>query len=160
MSNTSVAEHLSCAKRDIAAGDKSLRSAADHIAAAKEGGATQADVASTVGKSQPWVSRLLKWRDGGFKDGGPFADDNAKAKISRTNKSSTPRRAKKKEPRLKVVGTKKTTADPENPTADLVEQAKQVIRDWFANMTDDQKTAVVAFVVEESKQTLRFGKAA
>src|SRR6476620_1467546 len=89
--NTSVAEHLSCAKRDIAAGDKSLRSAADHIAAAIEHGATQADVASTVGKSQPWVNRLLKWRSSGFKDGGPFTADNAKAKISRTNKSSAPR---------------------------------------------------------------------
>lgn len=45
----SVAEHLSIAKRDIAAGDLSLRSAAEHIAAAIEAGATQVDVAAIVG---------------------------------------------------------------------------------------------------------------
>lgn len=45
----SVAEHLSIAKRDIAAGDSSLRSAAEHIAAAIEAGATQVDVAAIVG---------------------------------------------------------------------------------------------------------------
>jgi hypothetical protein len=79
---------LSCAKRDIAAGDKSLRSAAEHIAAAIESGSTQVDAAATVGKSQPWVNRLLKWRSGGFSKGGPFAADNAKANISRTNKAA------------------------------------------------------------------------
>lgn len=85
--NVSVAEHLSQAKKDIAAGDNSLRSAAEHIAAAIAAGATQSQAAHTVGKSQPWVNRLLQWKEGGFKQGGPFADDNAKAKISRTNNS-------------------------------------------------------------------------
>jgi hypothetical protein len=56
--------------------------AAEHIAAAVEAGATQAEAAAKVGKSQPWVNRLLKWRAGGFKDGGPFAEDHARAIIS------------------------------------------------------------------------------
>ena len=63
----SVTKHLSHAKRDIAAGTASFCSAANHIAAAIAAGATQAEAAAKVGKSQPWVSRLLKWRDGGFK---------------------------------------------------------------------------------------------
>jgi hypothetical protein len=86
----SVAEHLSLAKRDIANGYNSLRSASEHIAAAIKTGATQADAAARIGKSQPWVNRLLLWRSGGFKDGGPFAADHAKEKISRANKSAKP----------------------------------------------------------------------
>ena len=62
-----------------------------HIAAAIDLGTTQVEVAKTIGKSQPWVNRLLKWHDGGFAEGGPFAEDNAKAKeaniISSTNNS-------------------------------------------------------------------------
>jgi hypothetical protein len=88
---TLIAEHLAQAKRDIAAGEHSLRSAAEHIAAAVAAGATQMRVASAVGKSQAWVNRMLKWRTGGFDEGGPFAADNSKAKIiSRTNKSAKP----------------------------------------------------------------------
>jgi hypothetical protein len=67
-----VKKHLAAAKADIARGTSAFRSAAAHIAAAVEAGATQAEVAAKVGKSQPWVSRLLKWRDGGFESSGPF----------------------------------------------------------------------------------------
>ena len=82
---TTVAKHLSHAKRDIAQGTASFRSAANHIAAAIKAGATQAEVAGKVGKSQPWVNRLLKWREGGFKEGSPFAADHAHAIISAAN---------------------------------------------------------------------------
>jgi len=63
---------LKLAKADIAAGESSFRSAANQIAIAISNGATQAEAAKVIGKSQPWISRLLKWREGGFK-GGPFA---------------------------------------------------------------------------------------
>jgi hypothetical protein len=79
------AEHLSSAKRDIAAGTKSFRSAANHIAGAIAAGATQTEAAAKVGKSQPWVSQLLKWKAAGFKAGGPFAADHARAIISAAN---------------------------------------------------------------------------
>ena len=80
-----VAKHLTLAKRAVAQGDASFRSAANHIAAAIKAGATQAEAAAKVGKSQPWVNRLLKWRENGFKEGGPFADDHARAIISGAN---------------------------------------------------------------------------
>src|ERR1700752_2957118 len=80
-----IAKHLSHAKRDIGQGTASFRSAANHIAAAIKVGATQTEVAAKVGKSQPWVNRLLKWRENGFKEGGPFADDHARAIISAAN---------------------------------------------------------------------------
>jgi hypothetical protein len=55
-----VAKHLSRAKHDIAQGTASFRSAANHIAAAIKAGATQAEAAAKVGKSQPWVNRLTE----------------------------------------------------------------------------------------------------
>jgi hypothetical protein len=80
-----IKQHLSHAKRDIAAGVTSFRSAANHIAAAVKGGATQAEAAAKVGKSQPWVNRLLKWRESGFKENSPFDADHARAFISGAN---------------------------------------------------------------------------
>jgi hypothetical protein len=85
-----VLEHLSAATRDIAAGDKSLRSAAEHVAAAVDLGASQRDVAATVGKSAAWVNRLLLWRSNSYVASGPFADDN-KAKKKRAAFSQTKR---------------------------------------------------------------------
>jgi hypothetical protein len=82
-------QHLSHAKRDIAAGTASFRSAANHIAAAIQVGATQAEAARAVGKSQPWVNRLLKWREGGFKEDGPFHADHARVIISAANNPPT-----------------------------------------------------------------------
>ncbi len=81
----SVTKHLSLAKRDIAQGTAAFRSAANHIAAAIAAGATQAEAAARVGKSQPWVNRLLKWREGDFKEGSPFAADHERAIISAAN---------------------------------------------------------------------------
>jgi hypothetical protein len=72
---------LKAAKADIANGEASFRSAANRIASAVSSGTTQADAAKAVGKSQYWVNRLLKWRENGFAEGGPFAEDNAKKKI-------------------------------------------------------------------------------
>jgi hypothetical protein len=83
--NAEITKHLSEAKSDIEAGNGSLRSAAEHVAAALALGATQAEVAAAVGMSQPWVNRLVKWQRSGFTKGGPFGADNAKKKISKTN---------------------------------------------------------------------------
>ena len=97
MTSKVIVKHLKLAKADIVAGTvsfrsaaNSFRSAANHIHAAVEAGATQAEAAATVGKSQSWVNRLLKWRAGGFKDGGPFAEDHARTIISAANNSEEP----------------------------------------------------------------------
>jgi hypothetical protein len=77
----SIARHLTAAGRDIRAGERSFRSAAEHIAEAVALGATQATIAEAVGKSQSWISQLLKWRKGAYQGISPFADAHAKAKI-------------------------------------------------------------------------------
>jgi hypothetical protein len=68
----SVAELLSRAKRAIESGETSLRAAAEDIAAAKEQGATQREIAQAVGMSVAWVNRLLKWCESGYQDATPF----------------------------------------------------------------------------------------
>jgi hypothetical protein len=85
MPSKAVVKHLKLAKRDIAAGTASFRSAANHIAAAVKAGATQQEAAALVGRSQSWVNRLPKWREGGFKADSPFAEDHARAIISGAN---------------------------------------------------------------------------
>ncbi len=62
----SVAELLTRAKTAIAAGENSLREAAEAIAAAQAQGASQRQMAAAVGKSAAWVNRLLAWRHTGF----------------------------------------------------------------------------------------------
>ena len=76
---------LAAAKHEIAAGEKSFRSAAEHIAAAIALGATQTEAAHAVGKTQGWVSRLLAWRKSGYRQDGPFDDDNAKKLLVTNN---------------------------------------------------------------------------
>jgi hypothetical protein len=83
---TTKAQHLTEAKRAVAAGDKSYRLAADHMAAAQKQGATQREIADKVGKSPAWVNDLLRWRTYGFKDT-PFTSKNAMAKARRCSLS-------------------------------------------------------------------------
>jgi hypothetical protein len=97
------AEHLRQAKHDLADAEKllrngmaSCRSAAEHIAAAIDQGATQCEVAKAIGKSQPWVNSLLKWFKAGDLDGstGPFAIASRQARI--VNKAKLDQSAYKK----------------------------------------------------------------
>jgi hypothetical protein len=70
----SIDDLLSRAKVSIEAGDNHMRQAAEDIAAAKEQGAKQRQIAEAVGKSVGWVNGLLKWREAGY-PGTAFARD-------------------------------------------------------------------------------------
>jgi hypothetical protein len=81
-----VDEHLSRAKHTIAGTiawyEPSWRAATEDMAAAKAKGATQRQIAESVGKSAAWVNRLLRWRRSGYQDDTPFG---------RQSKASRPR---------------------------------------------------------------------
>jgi hypothetical protein len=160
---------LAQAKKSIEAGDKKLREAAEALAKAQEEhGATQEEMAEAVGKSQPWVSRLLQWRRQGYKEGSPFGPTTKAERYAHANKSRKKRhvvekkrgarKSKNKDSGLQLVP--KSQALVAQDADDPVEKAKTIIRDWFANMTAAQKTAVVAFVIEVSGVPMGFGKAA
>jgi hypothetical protein len=84
----SVVELLSRAKLHIETGYGCLQQAAEDIAAAREQGATQHQIAETVGKSQAWVSGLLKWRKAGYPDTA-FGPQAKKSRNRRSNYQAT-----------------------------------------------------------------------
>lgn len=59
----SINRHLAKAKDYIGKGDAFYRKAAKEIEAARAEGLRQADIAAALGKSQAWVSDLLKYQD-------------------------------------------------------------------------------------------------
>ena len=65
-------KHLDLACKAVVVGDNAMRDAAEHLAAAKELGVTQKEMAKAVGKSEAWVSALLSWRAAGYVDDTPF----------------------------------------------------------------------------------------
>jgi hypothetical protein len=92
------------AKAAIEASGQFLHDAAEALAIAQElHGASQTEMARAIGKSEAWVSYLLRWRRSGYKDDSPFgprtkvgrlkhAEDRAASgasKPSRLRKAST-----------------------------------------------------------------------
>ena len=92
-----VAELLNEARQVIVSSDtalcSSMRKAAELIAAAQARGASQRQIAASVGKSAAWVNRLLRWRLGDYRDGTPFGPQ-AKAGRQRAGCSAETKRQK------------------------------------------------------------------
>jgi hypothetical protein len=90
-----ITELLGRAKRAIEAGENSLHDAAEDIAAAREQGATQRQIAEAVGKSAAWVNRLLKWRQSGYQDDTAFGPQ-ARASRQRAKRVQATEQTKKR----------------------------------------------------------------
>jgi hypothetical protein len=90
-----VAELLNEARQVIVSSDtatcSAMRRAAELIAAARARGASQRQIAVSVGKSAAWVNRLLKWRLGDYHDSTPFGPQ-AKTSRQRAGRSGAPER--------------------------------------------------------------------
>jgi hypothetical protein len=72
---------LSQAKLAIEANDRPEAADAMFIAHEKYG-ATQQQIAAAVGRSQPWISCMLRWRREGFKDDTPFGPASKEARMA------------------------------------------------------------------------------
>ena len=150
----SVAEHLSIAKADVAAGEGRLRHAAEHIAAAIEAGASQRDAAATVRKSAAWINALLKWRTDGFKET-PFGPESKKKRArvqspehKKTTAAKSKARAKADQAKAEAAKAKaeaaKAKAEAAKAKADAnaararakaeQERTKQQMHDRYARM--------------------------
>jgi hypothetical protein len=75
-----IARLLSQAKLAIEAGERREAAAAMSIAH-EEYGASQQKIAAAVGKSQGWVSCMLRWRREGFRDDTPFGPASKDARM-------------------------------------------------------------------------------
>jgi hypothetical protein len=92
-----AAQELSWAKLSIEDGKR--REAADYMYNAHDlYYATQQEIAAALGKSQGWVSRMIRWRRERFKDETPFGPASKgareRAHISRLIGQRLPRRSK------------------------------------------------------------------
>lgn len=84
-----LAELLSRAKHAIESGETSLFAAAEYIAAAQDQGASQRQIAKAVGKSAAWVNRLLKWRQGGYRDATAFGPQTKAGRLTKRRTGCT-----------------------------------------------------------------------
>lgn len=98
---TPLPELWSRANAAIKAGLELWREAAEALAAAQEQHeVTQAEMASAVGKSEAWVSMLLRWRRSGYEDESPFGPKTKAARVQHAKAraacgASKPRRSRK-----------------------------------------------------------------
>jgi hypothetical protein len=145
------------AKKSIEAGDKAWRDAAEALVKAGMLGATQEEMAEAVGKSQTWVSRLLKWQREGYKEENPFGPTTKAARYAHANKNRGRKNRGKggKQPPLTAVPPRPDADSPKDTVGVDLDKAKSIIRTWFALMTNEQKSALVAFVMQESGQPIR-----
>jgi hypothetical protein len=92
----SEAELLAKAKTGIEEGERSLRESAEALATTWELHKTpQRKMAEAVGKSQPWVCRLLQWRRDGYKGDSPFGPTTKAGRDKHDNQNNLLKWAKR-----------------------------------------------------------------
>jgi transposase len=94
----SIQAHLKIAKKAIASGENDLRRAAKHIAEAHKQGASQRQIAATIGKSVSTVNGYINWHNSGYLEETPFGPES-KAKRQRARVRATERSDSKKRSR-------------------------------------------------------------
>ena len=100
VNTTTKADLLSRAKAAIEAGDQSLRDAAEALAVAQElHGASQAEMARAIGKSEAWVSYFLQWRRSGYPDESPFGPKTKAGRLKHAEGRAASGAAKPRKPR-------------------------------------------------------------
>jgi hypothetical protein len=103
-------ELLGRAKAAIEASGQSLHDAAEALATAQElHGASQAEMARAVGKSEAWISMLLRWGRSGYKDESPFGPTTKAGRLKHAKDrvasgASKPRKPRKAEVRQQTNG--------------------------------------------------------
>ena len=165
---TTKADLLSRAKAAIEAGDQSMREAAEALAVAQElHGASQSEMARTIGKSEAWVSLLLQWRRTGYKAESPFGpttkvDRLKHAKGRAASGVSKPRKPRK--PKATAAADDSTaaasetgadtsrTASPASACDDakLLAEFRFAVDHWLSRMSYEAKCEAVSYVLKKS----------
>jgi hypothetical protein len=118
-----IVELLETAKVKTDAGENSLRAAAEDLAAAELLGATQRQMASALGKSPAWISRILAWRRGGYATETPFGPQSKASRQRAISVQSTDRGTHEKRSRPERDADHKSATT--NHTADQGEADAQ-----------------------------------
>jgi hypothetical protein len=155
---------LAKARELVEAGDKALRDAAEALALAKvEHDATQQEMAEAVGKSQAWVSRLLRWPREEYKEESPFGPTTkAERDYQHANKrkkrhlGTKPRRSKpqptapdanKEESAAQETATDNVhRLEPERPQSKLLAEFKVACSTYIPGMTKAEIEEALSYV--------------
>jgi hypothetical protein len=112
---TNKADLLQRARDAIDAGEQRLREAAEGLGLAHElHGASQAEMARAIGKSEAWVSYLLQWRRSGYKGDSPFGP---RTKVGRLKHAEDRVASGKFKPRKRRKGSREAQPDAEDAEA-------------------------------------------
>ena len=166
------AELLDRAKAAVEANDQSLHDAAEALAETRElHGTSQAEMARAIGKSEAWVSKLLKWSRAGYKAESPFgprtkAGRLEHAKDRSASDASKPRKARNARTQPKVAADGATASaerrkaenaeryDEQPETAIPTERSplvefKATVDCLFPKMDDAAKGEAVAYAIAQ-----------
>ncbi len=112
-------ELLRRAKDAIGASDQSLHEAADALGDARAlHNASQAEMARAVGKSEAWVSLLLRWRRAGYPGESPFGPTTKAGRLKHDKDRRAAGVSKPGKPRKTNAAAQADTADDAQMTAD------------------------------------------
>jgi len=93
-------ELLSLAKAAVEAGEQSFHDAAEALGVAQElHGATQAEMARAISRSEAWVSLLLRWRRSGYTGKSPFGPTTKADRLKHAKDRAASGKAKACKPR-------------------------------------------------------------
>jgi len=146
MPNETVEARLDRAKQYLAIADspdakrEGYIKAAEEVAAALEEGATQVFVATNLGRSQSFVSKLVRWRASGFEGATPYlADENATGRAAASHTRSTLRDPERRRevieslsPEERAAVAREAVRDEDTAealTEELIESAPDAVRD-------------------------------
>jgi hypothetical protein len=110
-------ELLSRAKSAVNTGEQSMRDAAEALGIAQElHDTSQAEMARAVGKSEAWISQLLRWRLSGYKSDSPFGPTTKAGRLKHAKDRAATGASKPRKPRKGSEERQTSADDPQTST--------------------------------------------
>ena len=168
VNTTTKAELLRRAKAAIDAVDQSMHDAAEALAVAQElHGASQAEMARAIGKSEAWVSLLLQWRRTGYKAESPFGPTTKADRLKHAKgraASGASKHRKPRKPKATAAADDSTAAASETGVdtsrtaksasacddAKLLAEFRVAVDHWLSGMSYEAKCEAVSYVLKKS----------
>jgi hypothetical protein len=144
---------LNRAKAAIEAGLQSFHDAAEALATAQElHRASQAEMARAIGKSESWVSLLLRWRRSGYKDESPFGPRNKAGRLEHA-KARAAAGASEPRKRRKPTVTADAGADigsSNGGDTEALTEFKHAVDRWLCGMRYEAKCDALRYAQEKA----------
>jgi hypothetical protein len=144
---------LNRAKAAIEAGWQSYHDAAEALANAQElHCASQAEMARAIGKSEAWVSLLLRWRRSGYKDESPFGPRTKAGRLKHAKARAASGASEPRKPRKPTV-TADAGADigsSNDGDTKALAAFKHAVDRWLCGMSYEAKCDALRYAREKA----------